>query len=206
MAISTYSELQTAIGNWLDRTDLTSRIPEFITLCESRIARKIRARAMVKRVTTNVATEYILLPDDFLEMRNVQLNTSPKQKLEYVTPEHLDGIYAGNTTGEPRVYTIIGAELQLGPAPDDTYEIEIAYMYKLPALSATNTTNWFLEYAPDIYLYGALIEAEPFLANDERVMLWKQLFDESVMLLNEQDDRGRYSGSALVVRTDGGTP
>ena len=206
MALTTYSELQAAIADWLDRDDLTTQIQDFITLCESRIARTLRSRAMVKRVTTNMQTQYILLPADFLEMRNVQLNTSPKQRLEYVTPEHLDSIYAGNTTGKPRVYTVIGDELQVGPAPDGVYEIEIAYMYKLPPLSSSNTSNWFLEYAPDIYLYGSLIEAEPFTADDERVMLWKQLYDEAVMRLNDQEERGRYSGSALVVRTDGGTP
>ena len=206
MAISTYSELQTAVANYLDRSDLTNRIPEFITLAESRIARTARARAMVKRVTTSVQTQYILLPDDYLEMRNVQLNTTPKQRLEYVSPEHLDSINAGSETGKPRVYTIIGDELQLGPTPDAIYQIEIAYMYKLPALSATNTTNWFLDNMPDLLLYGALIEAEPFTADDQRIAIWKSLYDEAVVLLNEQDERGRYSGSALVVRTDGGTP
>ncbi len=206
MAISTYAELQTAVANYLDRADLTDRIVEFIALAESRIARSVTSRSMVKRVTTNAATQYILLPDDFLEMRNIQLNTSPKKRLEYVSPEHLDSINAGSESGTPSVYTIIGNELQLGPTPDSTVEVEIAYMYQLPALSATNTTSWFLTYTPDLLLYGSLIEAEPFTANDERISLWKALFDEAVMKLNEQDERGRYSGSALVVRTDGGTP
>jgi len=206
MAISNYTELKTAIANYLDRTDLTSRIPEFITLAESRIAKTIRARAMVKRVTTNVVTQYILLPDDFLEMRNIQLNTTPKQRLEYVSPETLDSMNAGSTPGKPKVYTIIGSELQLGPYPDTTYEIEISYMYKLAALSDSNLTNWFISYTPDLYLYGSLIEAEPFTLNDARMPLWKSLYDEAVLMLNEQDNRGRYSGSALVVRTDGGTP
>src|SRR5688500_17882186 len=112
MANGTYTELQTAVENFLDRSDLDSRIPEFISLCEETLNRRLRIRAMETRATTTVAEEYIALPSDFLEMRNFQLNTNPKQTLRLVTPEYIDTFWAGSTTGLPKVFSFIGGEIQ----------------------------------------------------------------------------------------------
>ena len=205
MSISTYSELQTAVANWLNRDTLTSRIPEFITLAEARIARKLRVTGMEARdtsITTVAGTEYYTLPSDYLEMRNIQLNTNPRQRLKYRTPEQLDTEYPTTTTGVPTIYTIIGTELQLRPIPAAANTLEIAYYKKLAALSSSNTTNWFTANAPDLLLYGALIEAEPFLYNDARIAIWKGLFDQSIAEWNLQADRARHSGSALVIRQE----
>ena len=85
MAIGTYSELQTAIGNWLGRDDLTDRIPEFIDLAEARLSRELETREQEKRatVTTTANDQYIALPTGLREIRHVQLNTSPRQTLRY---------------------------------------------------------------------------------------------------------------------------
>ena len=129
MALTTYSELKTAIANWLDRSDLDDRIPEFIQLAEARHRRDFKIRRMETRVTANTIadTEYYSLPDNFVAMRNIQLNTDPKTSLEYLTPEQMDRVRAGSNTGKPKAYSIIGNNFQLRPIPDAVYEIEMLY-------------------------------------------------------------------------------
>ena len=90
MAISNYSELKTAIASWLDRTDLTDIIPDFIALAETRHKRDFKIRRMETRVTANTidGSEFYSLPDDYVAMRNIKLNTDPKTPLEFLTPQN----------------------------------------------------------------------------------------------------------------------
>lgn len=204
MAISTFSELSTAVANWLSRSDLTDRIPEFIALAEANIARDVRARAMEKRVTASLSSQYEALPTDLLELRNVQLNTDPIRRLRYMTPEAIDS--RSWTTGAPRAYSIIGSELQLAPTPDDTYSAELAYFARPTELSGDNPTSTLLTQNPGLYLYGALLAAEPFLHNDARVATWASLYQREVDTLNQTDKRARFSGSNLAPMADARTP
>jgi len=202
MSISTYAELQTAVINWLDRTDLSTRVPEFIALAEARISRRLRVRGIEDRTTTPLVSgqEYYSLPSDFLEARNVQINTNPLRVLEYRTPQQLDIEYPYSTTGIPKNFTIIGDEIQLKPVPNSADNLELAYFAKLAALSDINTTNWLTTNAPDLLLYGSLIEAEAFLVDDPRILVWKASFDESIREWHKQEHKARYSGSSLEVR------
>lgn len=202
MAITTYSELQTAVGNWLARADLSSRIPEFIALAEATLNKRVRIRAMETRVTASISTEYLSLPTGFLEMRNFQLNTSPKTSLNFVTPEYIDKMWDGSNTGQPRMYTFIGGEIQLAPAPGGTYTAEMNYYKKWDI--ATDLTNWLLTNHPNAYLFGALVEAEPFLKNDKRFPLWKSRFEEALSDLMKADERERWGGNSLQMRSDRG--
>lgn len=209
MAINSYSTLQTAIASWLNRDDLTTKIPDFIMLAETRIARKLRTRGVEARdtsITTVAGTQYYTLPTDFLEARNVQMNTNPVKQLTYRTPEQMDQEYPYTASGQPEVFTIIGTEIELKPIPDSATVLEIAYYKKLAALSGSNTTNWLTSHAPDLLLYGSLIESEAFIVNDPRIALWKTLFNEALAEFNMQDDRGRHSGSHLSIRTATGNP
>jgi hypothetical protein len=200
MAISTYAELQTAVSNWLDRSDLGSRVPEFIALAEDTINKRLRIRAMEQRVTATLSAEYASLPTGFLEMRNFQLNTSPKQTLRFVTPEYIDTFWTGSTTGRPVVYTFVGGEIQLAPVPNGSYTGEMDFYEKWDI--ATDTTNWLLTNAPSVYLYGSLLQAEPFLRNDKRISVWEQRFEKSLMDVENADKRERWSGNSLTIRTD----
>ena len=67
MSISNYSELKSAIADWLLRTDLTSVIPSFISMAEAQISRDVRDRRMVKRATAEIDTEYSQIPADWQE-------------------------------------------------------------------------------------------------------------------------------------------
>ena len=206
MALSTYTELKDAVADWLDRSDLTARIPDFIALAEARINRELRIRPMEVRsvMTTSAGQKYFNLPGGYLQMRNIQLNTNPTTPLEYITPEMLDRLYGSNTTGKPRAYTLIGDEIQLSPIPDSGYELEMAFYQNINSLgdgtSGTVTYNWLTQNAPDVLLYGALMEAEPFIKNDERLPVWLNGYSNAVDKLQKADARDRHSGSAMRVR------
>ena len=206
MSIATYSELNTAVANWLDRDDLTDRIPEFIALCEARFNRLLRIRAMeYKQTATTVSGQRNLaLPTGFIQMRNLQMNENPIVPMQYVTPEIYDRLYGSTLTGTPQMYTIIADEIQLGPIPGSVLTIEMLFYKKFDALTAAATTNWMIINAPDVYLYGCLLEAEPFIMNDPRVQLWAAGFKQAITDMQEQDNRDRHSGSALRVMNTSG--
>jgi len=206
MALSTFTELKSAIADWLDRSDLTDRIPDFITLAETRINRELRIRPMEVRSTMETASgqQYFNLPGGYIQMRNIQLNTNPTTPLEYITPEMLDRLYGSSATGKPRAYTLIGDEIQLAPIPDSAYTVEMAFYENITPLgdgtSGTVTTNWLTVNAPDILLYGSLMEAEPFIKNDERIPVWLEAFRDGIKKLQDADARDRHSGSAMRIR------
>jgi len=206
MALSTYTELKDAIADWLDRSDLTNRIPDFIALAEARLNRELRIRPMEVRstMTTTAGKRYFNLPGGYLQMRNFQINTNPITPLEYITPEMLDRLYGSDTSGKPKAYTLIGDEIQLAPIPDAAYTIEMAFYEKFTPLgdgtSGTVTSNWLTKNAPDVILYGALIEAEPFIKNDERIQLWLTAYKEAIDKIQKADDRDRHSGSQMRIR------
>lgn len=154
---------------------------------------------MENRVTATINSEYSSLPTDFLEMRNFQLNTDPKQILRFVTPEYIDTFWTGSTTGQPQVYTFIGGEIQVAPSPDSSYTAEMDYYQKLDIASSV---NWVLTNAPDAYLYGSLLAAEPFLKNDKRIPTWERYFEKAIADLERADIRERWGGGSLAIRAD----
>ena len=206
MAISTYAELKTAIASWLDRSDLTDVIPDFIVLAETRHKRDFKIRRMETRVTANTIadTEYYSLPDNYVAMRNIKLNTNTKTPLEFLTPEIMDRLQAGSSVGCPKAYSIKGNTIQVRPIPDGVYEIEISYYKHFTPLSDSNTTNDMLTNHPDAYLYGALVEAEPYLMNDKRITVWQQFYDRAKVDIIASNERDRHSGTTPVTRIDYG--
>ena len=94
MAIGTYAELKTAVANWLDRDDLTDRIPEFISLAEARMNRVLRIRLMEGKYTASTVAgqRNYALPTGYIQMRNFQVNTSPITPVQYVSPEIYDSL------------------------------------------------------------------------------------------------------------------
>lgn len=178
MAITTYSELQTAVANWLERDDLTSRIPEFIALAESRMNRKLRLRQQVTRATADVADTYSAVPTDFLEPIAAKVGD---YDLTISTQGALSRLASGVTTeGRPTHYAVVDGEIRYFPSPDTTYSVELTYFAKIPALSASVTTNWLLSLAPDAYLHGAITEAAVYLRDGELAAAAKALFEEAL--------------------------
>ena len=208
MAISTYSELKTAVANWINRDDLTTRIPDFIVLAEAQFNRELRIRGMEGRYTADTVADQrnYALPGGYIQMRNFQLNTSPIGALTYVTPEMYDRLWGGSTAGTPQMYTIVANDIQLGPVPASAIEMEMDFYKDFDALSDTVASNWVLDNAPDVYLYGSLLNAEPFLMNDERIAVWSAFFENAIKNINSADARDRHSGSAMRVRNTSGYP
>ena len=206
MAIGTYAELQTAVANWLDRDDLGARIPEFIALAEARFNRILRLRSMEAKYTANTVADQrnLALPTSYIQMRNFQVNSNPLTTLSYVTPEIYDRLWGGSTGGTPKFYTILANEVSFGPIPGSVMEVEMLFYKKFDNLSGSVATNWLITNAPDIYLYGSMLEAEPFIMNDERVQLWATALERGVSDLQEQDNKDRHSGSALRVMNTSG--
>ena len=203
MAISNYSTLQASIGDWLNRSDLTAVIPDFITLAEAQFNRNIRHRRMVERATATLDSEYSAVPADWLESLRYQINTNPITVMEFVSPDQAALLKGANgTTGKPIYYTQIGQQFQVVPAPDSgsAYTGELTYYATIPALSVSNTTNWLLTDSPDLYLYGALLQAAPYLQDDQRLSTWGTLYERCLNDLKVSDERSRMATSALRMR------
>ena len=203
MAIIDYSTLQTAIANSLARTDLTSQIPDFITLAEARLSRELETREQEKRAlaTLTAGDEFTALPTDMRELRQVKLNTSPNTVLEYMSPVALDNAYPSGSNGLPSAFSVVGQEIKLRPVPDSAYVMEIIYIGNLPALSATNTSNTMLTRHPDAYLTGSLVEAYLYLMDDQRAQLYDQKFTRIIAEVRKDEDRSSYGSGALQVQS-----
>lgn len=209
MALTTFSQLKTSIANYLNRSDLTGVIPDFITLAESKLNRNLRLRKMqtTTSLTTTSGTATLDLPTDFLEVVQLFVDGNPNVVLDYVNPTEIELNNLNDSSGNPQQYTIIGDTIKLNPIPDSDYTVKLTYFQKLPALSDSNTTNFLLTNYPQIYLYGALVEAQPYIMNDERLVTWLTLYNESVNVANQDDEKGRYAGrTAFAMNTDSATP
>ena len=206
MAITTYAELQTATANWLDRSDMTDRIPEFIELAEANFNRVIRQPDMItKDDSFSISSRYTTLPTDTLEIVRIVLDLTPVVVLEYMTPEELSERRVSLTGGgKPYYFTTVGGstnQLEVLRSPDSTYTASIIYYTRIAALSDSATSNWLLAAHPDIYLFGTLVEAEPYLKNDERMPMWAARLEKALNDLKLQGQRERHTASGLRMRS-----
>lgn len=188
MAITTYSELQTAVSNWLARSDLTSRIPEFIALAEARMNRLMRSRSMITSATLNPSTSVknLALPTGWME--TISFVNDLGEELEAVTFDDLEELAYGTNSSRPMYYAI-DDEINFDCVAGSTYNYKMRYYKRLDI--ASDLTNTILTNAPDAYLYGALMSAEPYLKNDQRVMLWAEAFNKAIAELNHQEAKSR---------------
>lgn len=217
MAITNYSQLVSAITEWLARDQdatLVARIPDFITLAEAKFNRELRSYQMEKRSTTIVDTtttepQYISLPTDYQSMRRLRITSlDTKPSLRFMSPvqaEEYQQSYGG-TTGQPVGYTLFGTELELTPTPDSNYTLEMIYRSQIPALTATNTTNWLLTSHPDAYLYGSLLESAPYIKDDGRIQIWTAAFQYAVDSINKNSQDAIYNAGPLAMSVSGVTP
>lgn len=201
MSLDTYANLQTEIANWLRRSDLTTTIPTFITLAEAEMNERLRVYTMLSRLTVSITAERITNPaTDFVEGRTFVIANTTQGPLIYMTPEDMAEAKAQGTipTGEPRAYTLYGRTLEFYPAPDQTYSATLLYYAQIPALSASNTSNWVLANHPEAYLYGALKGSAPYLKADERVPMWEAKFSGAIKGIN----RSHRPVKDALARTD----
>lgn len=204
MPISTYAELKASIADWLNRDDLTAAISSFITLAEADINRTLRDWRMEKRSEATLDAQFSALPGDWLETIRLNLVDSSR-RLELASDGALAEMRASinDQAGRPTHYAHTAGGLELFPTPDASYDAELVYFAKVPALSDTATSNWLLTTAPDVYLYGALTQSAPYLKDDQRTAVWAGLYQSAVSNLNSASERARHSGSGLRLRNRG---
>lgn len=206
MALATFADLQSAVASWMDRTDLTAVIPDFIALFETtanaELPLRTRYNLATATLTTVAGTATVALPTDFLEAKSLVNQTDPKEVLEPFTATALYTQYTSGQIGRPRGFTYVGATLELAPVPDAAYALKLYYYQKALPLSAERTTNWLLTNFPNLYLFGSLVAAEAYLGTDPRLKLWGELYENLLAKLSAATERGQYGGAALSVKTD----
>jgi hypothetical protein len=202
MAITTYAELQSSIANWLNRDDLTAVTPDFISLAEAGINRDLRHYRMINRVDATLDSRYVQMPADWLETVRFGITSGTTQRIELISRDDMLEYRQSNNdiAGVPRFYANIGDTIEVFPTPDAEYQMQLQYYAKTPALSDSNVKNWLLSEAPDIYLYGALVQAAPYLNDDARVQTWAALYSAALQSLQKASDDTRFAGSGLRMR------
>ena len=203
MALTTYAELKTSVADFLNRTDLTSAIPTFISLAEADFNRKIRHWRMEKRSTAEMSAQYTAPPADFLEPIRLSMLSGNTSRLEPISQSQMmeQRQLGQNTSGTPRFYAITDGSIEVYPNPNsDDLTVEMVYYGKPTALSDSNATNWLLTYYPDAYLYGALVHSAPYLADDSRIQVWASLLNNAISGINSDSESAKYSGVGLKMK------
>lgn len=208
MALDTYDDLKAAIADWLNRTDLSARVPDFIALTEASLNRDVRTREMVATtsLTMVAGADTMALPADVTEVRNVVLQTSAPVVLESVPSQVIDTRYGAAVSGRPVAFCVVGSTLRLGPPPDAAYGLEVTHYAPIAALSEDAPTNWVLSGHPDLYLYGALVQASPYLGDDARVQTWAALYARALEMLDAADNRAQWAGSPVAMQISSSLP
>lgn len=214
MSITTNAELETAVGNYIARSDLSAYIPDFIVGAETRIAygsdepfpsQALRIRAMEQNTDFAIGAQTVTPSFSFLEMRSLYVSDGAGQKrLEPTSLEDLFARYPSNNTGTPKFFAVSGDSLVFGPAPSSSLTATAYYYKKFDPIATASPVPWLLTNAPMVYVYGALLEAAPFIRNDERLQVWHGLYTGLIGGLNRSSRRGQWGGGSMAVRSDAG--
>lgn len=191
MALANYTDLVAAVGNWLNRSDLTARIPEFIALAEAEFNRLLRVQDMEGQATATAAAS-VAVPDDFAGLISIKIGD---YELEQVSPAELKAM--PDNSGIARYFAIYDGAFNFRATPT-AGEVKVVYHAKIPALTSTNTTNWLMTAHPDLYLFATLAQAEFYGWNDERLPLVKARTEEILGQLAWNDIRSKHGNKPLV--------
>ena len=149
----TYTELKTQIADFLNRSDLTSKLDFFIDATEGELNRRLRTKEMVKRATATADSQYLSVPTDWLEAINVEITSGDFTPLLQQSIESLD-VYRkanNNVSGQPVFFALVDNTMELAPTPDTSYTLQLTYYGSITALSSTNTSNFLSTGHPDVY-------------------------------------------------------
>lgn len=214
MAIDTYAKLQSELLDTVNRYDLAADVTRFtpgtiegavkraIRRTEIRVQRRLRVPQMEARTTGTFSTsnDYIAAPSDFLAVKLFYVDGDP---IQILSTKNLTQLYADAPTagaGKPDSFAVSGTRIYIRPKPDSAYTYVLFYFQDIPALTDTNTSNWLLVDAPDVYLYGGMVELTAHLAEDERIQVWKGGLDEAIADVAQDATVSRYSGVPLQPR------
>lgn len=201
MAITTGATLATEIAAWMQRTDLTARIPQFVINAENKIFRALRTPDMeTKDASFSITGEYVAVPTGFLEARSFMTNASPRRAITFMPDDTQADMYQ-TSNSPPLFYNVVGSNFRFAPVPSSTVTATLVY-YKAPTTVSTGGSedNWLLLAAPDVYLYGALAEAAAFTQDNEAAAKWSQAFSSALQQVIKQGNQKRWGGNGMAVR------
>jgi len=199
---TTFTTLKEDVQRYLERgatfiSDpiVFEQLPRLINLAERRIARELKVQGFINVVndTMNVGQSVYSKPDRWRDVVSINIGTgtgnNTRKTIFTRAYEFVRNFWPDPTqTGEPQYYCDYDYSHWLfAPTPDAEYPFEVIY-YELPQLLDENVqTNWLTEYAPQLLLYGTLLEATPFLKNDDRIAVWQSMYDRAAAMLNGED-------------------
>lgn len=204
--LNTFEQLVESIGDYLGRSDLRDQIPDFIKLVEKELERDIPLRD--SEYVEDFAfdgndTEYVELPDNLLELRHFRVNTARPYSINIVGIDKLNDIRTNGQAGTlPGAGSHVGSRLYLAPTPKTDTGYTIIYRGSLVGLSNENQSNRILKDAPDLLLYGALMHSAPFIAADDRMGMWSEMFNRAKNSFRMMEHRNRTGGGPLHIRPD----
>ncbi len=189
MALTTYSELQGAIADWMARSDISGpRINDCIAMFEAAANRRLRVRQMQTAEGIATVDGIGALPTGYLTWTEVAWLADPVRVLAYADANWADTAI-GSVAGTPSYFYIQGESIYIYPQ-DDSSEISLAYYTKIPALADSAPTNWLLSAHPDVYLFGSLVEACGYTM-DEKGIIWKARRDEIFLEIERLSEKSK---------------
>jgi hypothetical protein len=200
-AFTSYDNLKTNIADYLARSDLTEKIPMFVSLAEKRLNRDLRLRQTLQQSTYSLTSGYkVPTPADFLEMKDIHIDANPVVNLNFKTVSQFYRLSNVSGSGVPINYTLVSDNFMLAPRPTGSSTINMTY-YKVPkVLSDTNPSNEYLEACPDLLLYASLTEAAPFLMDDARINTWESLYTRGLTSITKSDEQSEFPAQPLAVQ------
>ena len=193
-AVMTYDSLVADISSYLERTDQATleKIPTFIMLAEQVIAAEIKFLGNLTPMQSNLVTGQAVVDKPARWHKTVSMNVTVggvRQPVFLRKYEYLREYWPDPTqTDPPRFYADYDyTHWLIAPTPDDDYAFEVLYYERIQPLDSSNQTNWFTIYAPQALLYGTLLQAMPFLKNDERIPMWQAQYDKIMQVLKAED-------------------
>lgn len=195
MAVSmTYNSLYNDISSYLERTDTATldKIPTFIMLAEQVLASEIKflGNLTVNQSTMVQGNPIITKPARWRKTVSMNVTVGSERRPVFLrTYEYMRQFWPDDAQQDaPQYYGDYDYQHWLiAPTPDDAYTFEVMYYEEVQPLDATNQQNWFTQYAPQAMLYGSLLQAMPFLKNDERLPLWQAQYDKIVTQLKTEN-------------------
>lgn len=205
MALDTYSNLKLEIAAWTARADLTGAsggIDTYIDMAESWFNRNLRVRQMVTmKCPLSVSTGGLVThPGDWKAWKQLAILNTPIQVLRSTSDGALLLADNTNAAGYPQKYVVRGTSSQVWPAPNGTYTYRGIYYAAVPALSASQTTNWLLTEYPEAYLFGALLFGYAYFQGDERIGLWKAAWEQVLAEITTNNDEYGTDVDCPVIR------
>ena len=198
--ITNYASLQQAVADYLARDDLTTFLPNFVENAERKLYRTLNLRNEETALSVAISSGVAAVPSDFKALKFAYYDASPVQLLQWIPIEELYRDYPDRsvTSGYPQVISREGSNFVFGEVAESG-TLKGIYYAKQDLLQDTDP-SWYVTNAPEVLLYGSLLEAAPFIHDDARLPVWRELYQEGVASLARENENAEVSYGQLVQR------